>query len=288
MNFLSNRLADIVDYANQLLSSSYPDESEKKFVIYRILEDVLGNRRENISTAFNERVNQSDLIVIFSKLTSLAKNIPLQYVQGYTDFYGMRLIVNNSVLIPRPETEELVDYIAKDLKQFRNDKLNFLDLGTGSGCIALSLKKYFQNSKVIGMDVSEEALVVAQKNSQNNNLSVEWQRSDILTSQIPKNTNVIVSNPPYVTKKEKLEMDDRVLNFEPHLALFVPDEDPLFFYRSILDKTNSMPIGLKVYFEINPDYSDELISLMRKHSFINSEIIKDLTDKDRFAKGEKK
>lgn len=217
-------------------------------------------------------------------LIELKKERPLQYILGTAYFLDLELEVNTAVLIPRPETEELVHWILSD-----EDKLNpltILDIGTGSGCIAISLKKTAQLWNVAALDVSEQALDVAHRNASKNEVSIQFHLEDILDKKqwlIP--LDVIVSNPPYVVPSEKEQMLSNVLDYEPDLALFVPEEDPLLFYKRIIEfaHQNLKPSGA-LYFEINPIFVDELVTFFKKFTFDSVEVRNDYLNRPRMIK----
>ena len=217
----------------------------------------------------------------FEEITKrLIKNEPVQYILGFSWFAGMKLKVTPDVLIPRQETEELVDWIVKE-----NKKQNplILDLCTGSGCIALGLKKSIINSQVIAIDISEKALLVASENALTNLLEIEFFQSDILTTDlIQTDIDIIVSNPPYVKASEVIEMKSNVIDYEPHLALFVSDDDPLIFYKrlAILAKKSLKKSG-KIYLEINEKLSNETAELLELQGFHEIRVKKDLNDRFR-------
>jgi release factor glutamine methyltransferase len=203
---------------------------------------------------------------------------------GETEFYGLPFYVDESVLIPRPETEELVDWIQKE-----NDKnafLNILDIGTGSGCIAIALKHGFTNSTVHAFDISVQALETAQSNTERNNLEVNFAQVDILNApDFTTKWDIIVSNPPYITEHEKDDMFPNVLNHEPHLALFVPDNDPLLFYRKIaLFARQHLHHNGKLYFEINRESGKECMELLTGLGFNDIELKKDISGNDRMVR----
>ena len=217
-------------------------------------------------------------------LIELKKERPLQYILGTAYFLDLELEVNAAVLIPRPETGELVHWILSD-----EDKLNpltILDIGTGSGCIAISLKKTSQLWNVAALDVSEQALDVAHRNASKNEVSIQFHLEDILDKKqwlIP--LDVIVSNPPYVVPSEKEQMLSNVLDYEPDLALFVPEEDPLLFYKRIIEfaHQNLKPSGA-LYFEINPIFVDELVTFFKKFTFDSFEVRNDYLNRPRMIK----
>jgi len=217
-------------------------------------------------------------------LEQLKKEIPIQYLLGSTSFYGLNFEVNSDVLIPRPETEELVDWIIKDCLIFRNDvTLKIVDIGTGSGCIAISLAKNLPNAQVFAIDVSGKALATAKKNAELNNVEVTFIQKNILeTASLDFQFDIIVSNPPYVRNLEKVEINKNVLDNEPHLALFVDDNDALVFYRKIAELAQkSLSKNGQLYFEINQYLGKETVALLENLGFENLELRKDIYGNDR-------
>jgi release factor glutamine methyltransferase len=217
-------------------------------------------------------------------LLELKKKAPIQYILGKADFYGMVLEVNPYVLIPRPETEELVDWIIKEQK---GKKISILDVCTGSGCIALALRKNVTLAKVKGVDISAKALEVAKGNSLVQKLDVDFIEADALKLDEvlnPSDYDVIVSNPPYVLPDEKKTMRDNVLKYEPHLALFVPENDPLLFYRAIAEFVKRASHNVTLYFEINETKADLLAALFKEMGFKDILVKKDINGKDRMLK----
>lgn len=222
---------------------------------------------------------------IKSYLERLLKKEPIQYVVGETEFCDLKIGLTSNVLIPRPETEEIVISIKNELE---NSELRILDIGTGSGCIALALKHFLPNSLVYGCDISEGALKVAKDNALRNMLDVDFVILDILQAKKhpAEPLDVIVSNPPYVRESEAAQMSANVLDFEPHLALFVPDSDPLLFYSAIVRfALSNLKIGGKLYFEINEALGAEVKLLMEANHFRGVEICNDLEGKERLVKG---
>ena len=229
---------------------------------------------------------------ILEALESLKQEEPIQYVIGETEFYGLPFKVNKDVLIPRPETEELVEWILKINKKSQLTEIKILDIGTGSGCIAITLAKNIPNAKVYALDVSKEALQVAEHNAKLNEVNVEFLNDDILNynQSIFKDLefDIIVSNPPYVREQEKALMHTNVLKNEPHLALFVKDEDPLRFYDAItLFSVVNLKKGGTLFFEINEYLGDEMIGLLSTNNFHEIELKEDIFKKDRMIKGTK-
>ncbi len=222
-------------------------------------------------------------------LIQLQEQEPIQYITGHAEFYGRNFKVSPSVLIPRPETEELVDKIIQ--KHQASSDLRILDIGTGSGCIAVTLAAELNGSEVTGMDISEAALRLAQENATVLKTPVKWIQADALLANWPFSDHyfdVIVSNPPYVRQSEKKQMQANVLNYEPALALFVADEAPLVFYEKIIQaaQTYLKPQG-EIYFEINENFGEAVLSLLQAHHFQDGALWADLSGKDRFVYGVK-
>ncbi len=236
----------------------------------------------------DKKLNSEEINKIKIVVERLKKFEPLQYIVGKTEFYGLIFWVDKNVLIPRQETEELVDLIIKENKI--NKELNILDIGTGSGCIAITLAKTFSKSKIFAIDISNEALKIAKRNAEFNNVNIDFINTDIFNDDIFNDDilfDIIVSNPPYVTEKEKQLMNKNVLDFEPSTALFVSDSEPLRFYKRIAEfsKQKLNKTG-KLYFEINENYGNEMSQLLNSMNFKNIRIIKDLNEKDRISVAE--
>jgi release factor glutamine methyltransferase len=272
----------------QKLSSIY-DAGEAESFFYLILEEK--NKLKRIDLALNpDLIFSNEEIQLWNTiLEQLKQEIPIQYVLGKTSFYGLDFEVNANVLIPRPETEELVEWIIQSGKLgVGSQKNKILDIGTGSGCIAISLAKNIPNSEVFAIDVSETALAIAQKNAEINGVNVTFLLKNILeTDNLEQQFDVIVSNPPYVRELEKQEIKKNVLDNEPHLALFVEDNDALIFYRKIaeLAQKNLSQNG-QLFFEINQYLGKEMIELLEKMGFKNIELRKDIYGNDRMMKAE--
>jgi len=274
----------IKQYRTQFIKELSPlyDAYEAESFFYLILEDK--HKLRQIDLALNHELNfsEKDFIVWDSLLDDLKNEVPIQYLLGKTSFYGLDFEVNENVLIPRPETEELVEWIINENKG-RSKEIKILDIGTGSGCIAISLAKNLPKAKVYAIDVSKKALDTAKRNAINNNVDVTFMLKDILELEILKSDyDIIVSNPPYVRNLEKAEIKKNVLDFEPHLALFVDDNDALIFYRKIaaLAQKNLLENG-QLYFEINQYLGKEMIDLLERMNFKNIELRKDIYDNDR-------
>lgn len=223
------------------------------------------------------------------ELESIKKRLlnhePVQYVAGWTEFAGMQLQVNPAVLISRPETEELVFMIKDRLHDLAAEKIKVLDIGTGSGCIALAMKKFFPKWKITASDISEKALQTAKANAVMHHLDIEFLQKDILRCIVWNQFEVIVSNPPYVTLNEKQEMQAAVADYEPHEALFVTNDDPLFFYKTIiaLCKNGLLRHGGRLFFEVHFQYGKKLPEYLIRHGFHDVQLLKDLSGNYRFV-----
>ncbi|KFF15938.1 peptide chain release factor N(5)-glutamine methyltransferase [Flavobacterium hydatis] len=267
----------------QELSGIY-DVLEVESFFYLILEEKRNLKQIDLALNPDLSFTDEEIADLSILVTELKKEIPIQYLLGKTNFYGLDFEVNSNVLIPRPETEELVEWIIKEnskIEKFKN--LKILDIGTGSGCIAISLAKNLPHAQVFAIDVSENALATAKRNAEANGVSVTFLLQNILeTEDLMQEFDVIVSNPPYVRNLEKEEIKKNVLDYEPHLALFVADNDALIFYRKIaeLAQTNLRKNG-SLYFEINQYLGKETIELLENLSFKNIELRKDIYDNDR-------
>ena len=220
-----------------------------------------------------------------SAIARLQQHEPIQYILGYSDFCGLRFKVTPATLIPRPETSELVEWIASEA----NGKENILDIGTGSGCIAVSLAHSIPQATVSAWDISAEALAVAEENSKANNCAVTFNEVDILAYEPnDEQFDIIVSNPPYIKEIEKEQMEANVLDWEPHTALFVPDNDPLLFYRTIAEKGKEiLRSGGNLYFEINREFGNETAEMLTALGYTNIEIRKDFAENDRMIRAVK-
>lgn len=295
-------LKEIKNIFHKELDDLYPIEEVDTF-FYIMLEHYLGLERFVLALEPNFIVSKEEEQPLFEGLSQLKQEIPVQYILGETEFMDLKFSVNESVLVPRPETEELVRWIieeargqksvTKPIPNIQHPALKILDIGTGSGCIAISLAKNLPNAKVYALDVSEEALVVAKKNAEFNEVAIEFIHADILEletlgfdSAQPDNFDIIVSNPPYVREMEKEEMQTNVLEHEPQLALFVTNEKPLVFYKRItaFAKTH-LNEGGALYFEVNQYLGKETKELLEGQSFSEIELRKDMFGNNRMLKG---
>lgn len=260
------------------------DEAEAESFFYIILENKHNLKRIDLALHIDLEFSEAEIEIWNTIKEKLQLEIPIQYILGTTSFFGLEFEVNENVLIPRPETEELVDWIIQKAEsRGQNSEFKILDIGTGSGCIAISLAKNFPNAKVFAIDVSEKALQTAQKNAEVNDVNVTFIQKNILeTKDLLDTFDIIVSNPPYVRNLEKHEIKKNVLNYEPHLALFVDDNDALIFYRKIaeLAQKNLAPNG-QLYFEINQYLGKETFDLLQNMNFKNIELKKDIYGNDR-------
>ena len=274
-----------IKFIESLESIHGVDEAESFF--YLILEDKFQMKRLDLALDPAFEFSADALNVWEELVTQLKTEIPIQYLLGNTEFFGLSFLVNENVLIPRPETEELVDWIIKEEKKIEGQKaIKILDIGTGSGCIAISLAKNIPNSRVFAIDVSAKALEVARKNAEINSVSVTFLKKNILeTDDLLEQFDIIVSNPPYVRNLEKVEIKKNVLDNEPHLALFVDDFDALIFYRKIaLLATKNLKQGGQLFFEINQYLGKEMVALLHENGFESVSLRKDIYGNDRMTR----
>ncbi|MGY3795446.1 peptide chain release factor N(5)-glutamine methyltransferase [uncultured Aquimarina sp.] len=268
------------------LSELYGLEEARSF-FYLLSEYKLGLQRVNIALELDRILNKEDLSYFKEAKIRLLHEEPIQYIIGDTEFYGLLFKVNQHVLIPRPETEELVDWIVKDWQSINNTrKLTILDIGTGSGCIAISLATALSNADVYAIDVSEQAIEVAKFNAKYHEVDIQFMHSDILEmNSLPHKFDIIVSNPPYVRELEKEEIQANVLENEPSIALFVSDENPLIFYEKItaLAKEGLTDTGA-LYFEINQYLGVETKNMIQEYEYEFIDLRKDINGNDRMIR----
>ncbi|MFD2565991.1 peptide chain release factor N(5)-glutamine methyltransferase [Pseudotenacibaculum haliotis] len=298
------------DHFSNELTSIFPKTEVDTFFAY-LIEEYLGLQRIDLIMNPDREISDQEQESLDIALQRLKKEEPIQYIIGKTEFYGFPFYVDKNVLIPRPETEELVEWVIKEVKE-KGEKVKILDIGTGSGCIPISLKKHLPNAEISAIDISKKAIEVAKKNAELNQAEISFIELDILqvnnlnsvianemkqsheitsSSQnlgIPRNDikfDIIISNPPYVRELEKAEMKNNVLENEPELALFVDDTDPLIFYDTIagIAKQHLTKGGL-LFFEINQYLGKEMLALLHDYQFQNIELKKDLFGKDRMTK----
>jgi release factor glutamine methyltransferase len=267
------------------LDAIYGKEEVSSF-FYLLIEHYLGLERFILAVQPELIITKEEGSPLFEALSKLKLQVPIQYIIGKTHFMDLDFVVNKNVLIPRPETEELVRWVLDDFSTVKSD-LKILDIGTGSGCIAVSLAKNLPNAKVYAIDVSEEALAVAKETAKLNGVEIYFINADILeVNDLDDKFDIIVSNPPYVRMLEKQEMKNNVLDNEPELALFVADDNPLIFYKKIIELAakNFIDKGV-LYFEINQYLGKETQSLLEATNFSEIELRKDFFGNDRMLKG---
>ncbi len=282
MKTRSNKIKDIKDYILEELRNKY-SKTEINSLIAILFEEYAGLNSAHILAFEEDYINESELLKIVLATEQLKKEKPIQQILGYKEFCGLRLKVNENVLIPRPETEELCYKIIEQEKENESKKLRIIDLCCGSACIALSLKKYLPNAKVYAMDISTKALEIAKENISNSGLEIKLLQGDLLNGfDIDQDFDIVVSNPPYIMQKEKVNMQNNVLKYEPSVALFVEDEKPLLFYEKINEfcKKRLSKNG-RVYLEINENLGTNTLSLFSEKEYIE-QVIKDIFGKDRF------
>ena len=280
---------DVFEQFKDGLADVYsPQETEA--ITLLILSHLLNTSKAKLKAFPETEIGFQQTDELQNILWELKTGKPVQYILGYTEFYGLPFKITPSVLIPRPETEELVQWIIETAKHSKTPIVNILDIGTGSGCIPISLKHNLLNTTAFGVDISTDALAIAKENAALNQADVSFIEADILNFpaeiSLPK-LDIIVSNPPYVTLEDKTKMHANVTDFEPHTALFVPENDPLIFYRAIADfaKKHLTPNGL-LFFEINESFGPETVELLESKSFKNIELRQDMSGRDRMIKAE--
>jgi len=283
MNAADNRLVSIKKWLEESLSPLY-DAREAKNISELVIQSCFGWRRADQLLNAESRLSESDILKIVPIKRRLVNSEPLQYVLGWAHFYGLDLMVNESVLIPRPETEELVNRI---LNSHKEQELSLLDIGTGSGCIPLAIKSERPDWNVEAYDVSSEALSLAIENSERLKLRVEFLNIDILKAEPLLNSwDIIVSNPPYIPQADKSAMAKQVLDFEPEIALFCPNDDALVFYRSIVEfAAKSLKPSGELWFEIHEGKASEVMALFDATTWESPVLFQDLQGKDRMVMG---
>jgi release factor glutamine methyltransferase len=271
------------------LSPIYPSQEIQSF-FHLLMEGYLNMKRVDLALEPNKKISSETEQKFNSALLKLKKEYPIQYIIGATEFYGLTFKVNEDVLIPRPETEELVDWIIKETKEEKkkNKDLNILDVGTGSGCIAISLAKNLTDAEVWAVDISQKALLLAKENAKKNDVKINFKVRDILkTTDLESKFDIIVSNPPYIRELEKKHMQNNVLKYEPGIALFVKDKNPLLFYDKISDLAiKSLNPNGKLFFEINQALGIEVYTLLIEKGFKKIELKNDIYGENRMVKAE--
>jgi release factor glutamine methyltransferase len=274
------------------LQGLYPESEIQSFSRW-ILEFVCQRDRQSLWLDKDTQLSSNDRQRVREIVEELKNFRPLQYIIGETEFYGLKFSVNEHVLIPRPETEELVEcclFSAEKMENERDIRIPFsiLDVGTGSGCIAVVLAKHLPWASVYALEISEQALKVAKQNAERNRVNVQFFRQNILVelpNDLPEQWDIIVSNPPYVTPEEKAIMSKNILNYEPHCALFVPQEKPLLFYERIADiALKRLKENGKLYFETSAIYGEETAAMLKGKGFRSVELKKDISGYDRMIR----
>jgi len=277
-------LKEIKEIYHRELDENYPKE-EVDSMFYLMIEHFLGLERFILAIDPGIVITKAEEQYMFEGLSKLKKEQPIQYVLGETTFMDLKIMVNESVLIPRPETEELVNWVLEDFENL-DDNLRIIDIGTGSGCIAISLSKLKPNFKVKAIDISRSALELAKENALINHVEVQFSLIDILkATSLGENFDIIISNPPYVRQMEREKMHNNVLQNEPYSALFVLDEDPLLFYRTIAKLAKeSLTVNGALYLEINQYLGKDVKLLLEEFNFSEIELRKDIFGQDRMIK----
>ena len=296
------------DVFKKELSAAYPQTEIDSF-FFLLIEKELGLQRIDLALNNQLAISEEKFKHLYNSLSRLKTQEPIQYILGEAEFYGLPFKVTKDTLIPRPETEELVDWILQDTKMKKEESINILDIGTGTGCIAISLAKNLPNATITAIDISSKAIKIAKENTLLNDVKIDFIEQDILrasslnvianemkqsqnnneiaTSKTPrkdKQFDIIVSNPPYVRELEKKEIQPNVLENEPHLALFVEDENPLVFYKEIADLAkNYLKENGALYFEINQYLGKETVEILTEKGF-KTELKKDIFGNDRMTK----
>lgn len=282
-------MTETLAYIKESLKDLYPP-SEISSLVRLIMERVSNIQPHHFLFCKDKVLPEAEKNRIHEIVERLKEMEPIQYILGTADFYSLQFEVNPSVLIPRPETEELVEQVIIDNE---GKKIKILDIGTGSGCIAVTLRKHLKQASIIATDISTEALDTARRNAKRNNATITFIQTDILNPEkaemdIPFILDVIVSNPPYIKEEEKIDMERNVLDYEPHIALFVPDNDPLLYYWHIahFGKKKLRRNG-RLYFEINAAYGLMVVEMLEEEGYKDIELIQDLSGKDRIVKARK-
>lgn len=286
----TNNLNSVREYFYDRLKEGF-SSSELRMMFNILMEDRLGLTASELILAKDQLLSESDLLYVRSAVKRLQANEPFQYVVGKTEFCGLELFTDARALIPRPETEELVQWIIED--HGNREGIKYLDLCAGTGCIAIALKKYLTNSDGTGMELSKGAIELSKKNDLKNLSRVKWIEGDVLDSSDYKgfdnnSFDLWVSNPPYVLNSDKTSMSENVLDYEPHMALFVEDHDPLLFYRTIAQMAQIYlkPDGA-IYFEIHEEKGSDVCGLLTGLGFKNVQLKMDLQGKERMVRAKK-
>lgn len=287
----NNSLTSVISWFKEQIADNYPVE-EARSITEIIFGHVMQMSGIDLIMKKDHLLSESEILSFLRIIKKLKKHVPVQYITGQAYFFDLTLLVNQHVLIPRPETEELVTWIIDENmdKHSADSVVRIWDIGTGSGAIALALAGKFKSAEVFASDIQPEALLLAAKNAEQNKLKVNFFHHDILQEDNRKEYfSVIVSNPPYIRPSEKSLMKENVLHHEPHIALFVPENDPLLFYRKIARvAASSLKNGGALFVEINEALGKEVVQLFSDEGFTDVILRKDIFGKERFVKGTKK
>lgn len=284
-----NTFRDVKRYFNDRLKGSFSD-TELQLMLKAIVVKILNiNDLEFLLNKEALRFSESELLEIRSVVLRLLEAEPFQYIVGETEFYGIIFKTDKRALVPRPETEELVSWVADHYKDMTN--ISVVDLCAGTGCIGIALKKIIPNGKVALVELSSQSIELIEENVKNIGVEVSVFTGDVLDSELYSNfseLDCIVSNPPYIPNSDKKLMGKNVLNFEPEMALFVEDEDPLLFYRQIAKNgLSSLKSGGRIFYEIHENFGSEVVDLLKSIGFVNIELRKDLQGRDRMVVAQK-
>lgn len=280
-------MQETIRFIREQLADYYPP-NEIKAMTYQILESVSGIDRHSVLLGKDKQISDSGQTRIKEIATQLQAYRPIQYILGQCEFFGLPLEVDERVLIPRPETEELIELILRTISKHYPAKI--LDIGTGSGCIAIALAKHLPKARISALDISPEALAVARRNAAKNAVDLQFIEADILSEDFTRREetgrwDLIISNPPYITPDEKAAMSDNVLRYEPHGALFVPQEQPLLFYEKIADYAlRNLNAGGYLFFETSSLYGQSTLAMLRSKGFLSPILSQDISGKDRMIK----
>lgn len=285
MKFVDNLAQSVLPYFHLQLDDKYPEQEVESFA-YACIEEVLGLNRIQLALDPKHRMHEGEMLRLIYMVKDLKKFRPIQYILGKSTFAGVELKVAEGCLIPRPETEELVELIMNR----HQSASSIVDVCSGSGCIAFALKNFFKNAAVKAVEYSDEALRIIEQNKSFTGLDVDVEKKDVLQDVgYLKNAEVVVSNPPYVMMKEKVLMQENVLDHEPHMALFVEDNNALVFYSAIAKTFSAEALeGAYLYFEINENLGKETADVLLEAGLMNVNVIQDFYGKDRFVTGQKK
>ncbi|MFH1296025.1 MAG: peptide chain release factor N(5)-glutamine methyltransferase [Bacteroidota bacterium] len=287
MNYGGKTAGEIVSLFRRELNTRYPDQ-EIRAILSRLFEHLLGWCRATVILNKGKILDDQIGSCFLDTLRRLNLGEPIQYIIGSTEFCGLTLKVQPGVLIPRPETEELAILVTRENQKLREQKISILDLGTGSGCLALAMKRAFPNALVTGIEKYPDALDIARQNAADNGLEVTFREGDILhpaTFKLPDSFHILLSNPPYIPESERGRMNNLVVDHEPEHALFVPDDHPLLFYEAIasIAMDHLKPMG-SLYVEIHEEHGEITANLFRKSGFQVVEVIRDIYGKNRFVR----